>query len=154
MNVILALLISKEFCVETVIVRHTSFPASLPNFSVFSKCITVESTSLHLLTLCVITCAPLLPFILCSPSYLQGKTLIYKGWRRDSKHVAFGTVYVKQWETVVSPRLSNVWCHCCVTSQIFILESNATVGFWWLSKTLRYCIHVFLADSFNGATRL
>lgn len=53
MNGIPALLISKEFCVEIVIVKHTSCLASFPDFSVFTKCITLGSISLHLLTLCV-----------------------------------------------------------------------------------------------------
>lgn len=75
MNGILALLISEEFCVETVIVKHTSFLASLPHLSVVTKCITLESMSLHLVTVYIIKRALLLQFFLCSPSYLHGKTL-------------------------------------------------------------------------------
>lgn len=47
MNGILALLASKEFCVETVIVKHTSLLASVPHLSVFTECITLENVSLH-----------------------------------------------------------------------------------------------------------
>lgn len=54
MNGILALLISKEFCVEMVIVKHTSLVASLPHLSVFTKRVTLESMSFHLVTVYVI----------------------------------------------------------------------------------------------------
>jgi len=84
MNEILALLISKEFCVETVIVKHTSLLASLPCLSVFTKCITLESTSLHLVTVYITKCALILLFFLHSRSYLHGKTLKQREGRRDS----------------------------------------------------------------------
>lgn len=67
MNGILALLISKEFYVETVIVKHTSLLASLPHLSVFTKYITLESMSLHLVTVDIIKCALLLQFFYVPP---------------------------------------------------------------------------------------
>lgn len=76
MNGILALLISEEFCVETLIVKHTSFLASLPHLSAFTKCITLESLSIQSYDSVYYQVCPASAVLLCSPSYSHGESLI------------------------------------------------------------------------------